>query len=186
VSQVRAFAKLAVPLAALAVLAIAPSAVADTSMPRDWVPASALVPYHATADRLQNVATQPNSDYGLVTVNGIGCIADPAGTGAMGYHYADIGLIFDHGTLDASAPEAVVYAPTQGGDTQVVALEYIVPQADWDATHSSAPELFPGHQFMLTGAPNRFGLPAFYSQHVWVGRGNPLGNLAMWNPAIHC
>lgn len=133
------------------------------------------------------MATEAGSSYGLVVdLNGISCIADPAGAGAMGYHCADGGLIFDHGVLDAAAPEAVVYAPTQGGIKQVVALEYIAPQGDWDPTHASAPELFPGHPFMLTTATNRFGLPAFYSQHIWVGRGNPLGNLSMWNPAIHC
>ena len=183
----RILTKLVLPTVALALLAIAPDASAAPSMPRDWVPANELSQYRAVADQLQGVSTQPGSNYGLVTdVNGISCIADPAGSGAMGYHYADIGLIFDNGVLDASAPEAVVYAPTQGGNKQVVALEYIVPEADWDATHSSPPSLFAGHPFMMTEAPNRFGLPAFYSQHVWVGRGNPLGNLAMWNPAIHC
>jgi hypothetical protein len=183
----RTLTKVGVALAALAVLATAPTATATPSIPRDQVPATELAPYRAVADRLQGVATDPGSGYGLVTdLAGISCIADPAGSGAMGYHYANGALIFDNGVLDAAAPEAVVYAPTQGGNTQVVALEYILPRADWDAQHASAPELFPGHPFMLTEAGNRFGLPAFYSQHVWVGRGNPLGNLAMWNPAIHC
>lgn len=183
----RTLTKLAIPLAAVAVLTIAPSATVATPMQRDSVPASQLAPYRTVADRLQNVSTDPSSGYGLVTdLNGISCIADPAGTGAMGYHYGNGGLIFDDGQLDAATPEAVVYAPTQGGTKQVVALEYIVPKEAWDAHHASAPELFAGHEFMVTQAPNRFGLPAFYSQHVWVGRGNPLGNLAMWNPAIHC
>jgi hypothetical protein len=181
----RTFSKLAIPLAALAVVALAPSTAVAASMPRDWVPANQLAPYLAVADRLQNASTDPGRVL-VIDVNGISCIADPAGTGAMGYHYANIPLIFDGGVLDASAPEAVVYAPTQGGTKQIVALEYIVVASDWDAQHASAPELFAGHPFMLTAFPNRFGLPAFYSQHVWVGRGNPLGNLAMWNPAIHC
>jgi len=167
--------------------AAAPDAMDHMSTGREWVPANQLVPYRAVADRLQGVATDPNSGFGLVTdLNGISCIADPAGSGAMGFHYADGSRIFDGGVLDRSAPEAVVYAPNNGGNTHVVALEYIVPQADWDATHTSPPELFPRHEFVLTPAGNRFGLPAFYSQHVWIGRGNPLGNLAMWNPAIHC
>ena len=183
----RMLTKLVLPTVALAVVALAPDATAAPAMGRDWVPASQLAPYRAIADRLQGVSTQPGSNYGLVIDRaGISCIADPAGSGAMGYHYANLGLIFDNGGLDASTPEAVVYAPTPDGNKQVVALEYIVPQGDWDAHHASAPELFPGHPFMFTGGDNRFGLPAFYSQHVWVGRGNPLGNLAMWNPAIHC
>ena len=41
-------------------------------------------------------------------------------------------------------------------------------------------------RFLPSGGDNRFGLPAYYSQHIWVGKGNPAGNLAMWNPAVHC
>src|SRR5882757_7458591 len=130
----RTLTKLAAPLAAVAVLAVAPSATMAAPTQRDAVSANQLAPYYAIADRLQNVSTEPGSGYGLVTdLNGISCIADPAGTGAMGYHYANGGLIFDGGALTAAFPEAVVYAPTQGGGKQVVALEYIVPKADWDA-----------------------------------------------------
>jgi hypothetical protein len=69
----------------VAVLAVAPSTTVATPMQRDSVPAGRLAPYRAIADRLQDVATDPTSNYGLVTdVNGISCIADPAGSGAMG------------------------------------------------------------------------------------------------------
>jgi hypothetical protein len=38
----------------------------------------------------------------------------------------------------------------------------------------------------VTKAPNRFGLPAFYSLHVWVWKHSPAGMFAMWNPTVHC
>jgi hypothetical protein len=34
----------------------------------------------------------------------------------------------------------------------------------------------------VTTAPNRYGLPAFYSLHAWVWKPNPAGQYAMWNP----
>ncbi len=173
----------AMPFAALA-LAVGTAPAAAGPAPghgTDWVPGSALQPYRSIAQPYKFTAP---AGYGAITDNqGISCIADPAGTGAMGIHYVNPGVLLD-GQIDRARPEAFVYAPDGAG--KLVALEYIVFKADWDATHSSPPELFPGHPFMTTGAPNRFDLPAFYSQHVWIGRGNPNGNLAMWNPAVHC
>ncbi|MDT4923449.1 MAG: hypothetical protein QOG01_1162 [Pseudonocardiales bacterium] len=163
-----------------AVLVAAPNAGA-ASMPRESVPESAFTSYRAMSAPYRVTAPQ---GYGAITDNqGISCIADPAGTGAMGVHYVNVGYLLD-GTIDAAHPEAFVYAPD--GSQHLVALEYIVFQADWDATHSAPPELFAGHPFMETGAGNRFDLPPYYSQHVWLWRGNANGNLAMWNPAVHC
>jgi hypothetical protein len=150
-------------------------------MRRDSVPGAALKPYRALAAPFKRIAP---AGYGAITDNqGISCIADPGGTGAMGIHFVNPDVLTD-GQLDPDHPEAFVYAPGPAG--KLVALEYIVFKDAWDATHSAPPELFHGHPFMTTGAPNRFDLPAFYSQHVWIGRGNPHGNLAMWNPAVHC
>jgi hypothetical protein len=166
-------------LAVTLVLGVAPA----SAMPmtgREAVPGSALVPYRAMAAPYKHTAP---AGYGAITdLAGISCIADPAGTGAMGVHWLDGANLFD-GQIDPARPEAFVYAP---GGGKLVALEYIVIKSAWDETHSGAPELFAGHPFMTTDAGNRFGLPAYYSQHVWIGRGNPLGNLWMWNPAVHC
>jgi hypothetical protein len=68
---------------------------------------------------------------------------------------------------------------------RLVAVEYIAFQGPWDATHDMAPMLF-GQMFMLTTAPNRFGLPPFYSLHAWVWKNNPSGTFSMWNPTVHC
>jgi len=116
-------------------------------------------------------------------VNGIACIAQP-GMGAMGIHYVNAALVADP-AIDATRPEAVLYAPGPHGKLTLVAVEYIVTKAAWDATHTAPPRLF-GHTFMLTTAPNRFGLPDFYSLHVWIWKNNPAGTFMMWNPAVHC
>ena len=122
--------------------------------------------------------------YGLVKdVKGLACIADPA-AGAMGEHYVRPDLLKD-GTVDVRRPEALVYEPLRGGARRLVAAEYIVLQKAWDARHAMAPMLF-GRMFMRTPAPNRFGLPAFYSLHAWVWKSNPAGALSMWNPAVTC
>jgi hypothetical protein len=82
-------------------------------------------------------------------------------------------------------PKRFVYEPMPNGRLRLVALEYIVFQAAWDAEHSSPPELF-GHTFMLVPAPNRFGIPAFYQLHAWIWKDNPSGMFEMWNPRVHC
>ena len=170
-------------LLGVAALVSTPSAFAATGMDREWVNGNALVAYRAVAAQFADPAAAEAAGYGLIHDNaGIYCIADPAGTGAMGYHWVNLANLFD-GQLDPNAPEAIVYERHPDGSFHLVALEYIVTQEAWGP---DAPELFPGHMFMATGADNRFGLPAYYSQHIWVGKGNPAGNLAMWNPAVHC
>jgi hypothetical protein len=155
------------------------------SMSADRVPDDALDPYRTFFKQFRSTAFAESKQYGAITDNkGISCIADPGGSGAMGIHYVN-GAELTDGQIDAQEPEAFVYAPGKHG-RHLVALEYIVFQDAWDASHTERPALFPGHPFMLTPAGNRFDLPAFYSQHVWIGRSNPLGNLAMWNPRVHC
>jgi hypothetical protein len=172
---------MATGVAAVSIMLVAPSAHAATSM-RDWVPENQLAPYRAMAAQYAD-PSQLGSGWGeVIDENGISCIADPAGTGAMGIHFANGARVTD-GVIDASQPEAAVYEPRADGSLHLVAFEYIVFVGDFGNT---PPELFPGHPFMYTGAPNRFRLPAFWSQHVWIGKGNPNGNLAMWNPNVKC
>ena len=99
----------------------------------------------------------------------------------MGVHQVNTSLL--DGTIDATAPEALVYEPRNDGSLKLVALEYVVFQADWKG--SSPPELF-GKTFVLIPSPNRFGLPAFYALHAWLWKPNPSGLLATWNPNVTC
>ena len=132
----------------------------------------------------------------LADTAGITCIAEP-GMGAMGVHYVKDDLVEDP-AIDAKEPEALVYAPDGHGGLHLAALEYVVIQGDWNAhqippaslsvrTHESiAPPMLFGHEFNFTDAPNRYGLPPFYSLHVWLWKDNPAGTLEMWNPSVHC
>jgi hypothetical protein len=118
----------------------------------------------------------------VVDLNKITCIAEP-GEGAMGVHYLNQGLLDD--SVSATSPELVIYEPREHGKPQLVGLEYLTIKSVWDASHSSPPSLY-GHEFMETGADNRFGLPPYYSLHAWIWKHNPSGMFAMWNPKVHC
>ncbi len=114
---------------------------------------------------------------------GIACIADPS-MGAMGIHYVNSTRV-GNPSIVPTKPEAVLYAPGRDGRLHLAAVEYIVVKAAWDATHKGRPRLF-GHKFNLTAEPNRFGLPTFYSLHVWAFKHNPAGTFQMFNPSVHC
>ena len=43
-----------------------------------------------------------------------------------------------------------------------------------------------GQLFHLFESPNRFGLPAFYTLHVWAWKDNPNGTFVNWNPDVSC
>jgi len=114
---------------------------------------------------------------------GISCVDQP-GEGGMGVHYVNGALVGD-GKVNAETPDVLVYEPRADGRERLVALEYVVFQADWDATHSSPPRLF-GQEFELATADNRYGLPPFYELHVWLWKFNPSGLFDDWNPRVHC
>jgi hypothetical protein len=115
---------------------------------------------------------------------GIACIDQP-GVGAMGVHFVNGGYVGD-AVLDPTRPEALVYEPKRNGGYKLVALEYIVFKDAWEAAGHSAPPTLFGQELLLTPAPNRFGIPAFYALHAWLYRGNPLGQLTPWNPRVDC
>jgi hypothetical protein len=113
------------------------------------------------------------------------CVSGPD-TGAMGVH-----LVFptrlDHVVLDASQPQALIYEPTSNGAMRLVGVEFIVTASLW-AAHNPAPAVpaLEGNLLNYIGAPNRFGLPAFYELHVWAWERNPRGTLADWNTHVTC
>jgi hypothetical protein len=131
------------------------------------------------------LAAAEDAGYGLLhDTAGLTCIAMP-GAGGMGVHWVNGPLVADP-TLDPAHPQALVYAPDHDGTLRLAALEFIVDQAAWDTTHPHRPQLFRNAPFDLTTAPNRYGLPPFYSQHVWLWKPNPAGLLAMYNPHFTC
>jgi len=147
-------------------------------------PDDALGAVRAATAKFHSIAVAEKNGYALLTeAQGIACI-DMPGMGGMGVHWANGALVGDE-KIDATHPEAMVYAPRRDGTLKLAAVEYVVLQADWDATHHQPPKLF-GHTFNVTTAPNRFGLPPFYSLHAWVWQHNPAGRFAMWNPDVTC
>ena len=101
----------------------------------------------------------------------------------MGIHFANGELVGD-GKLDVQHPEALLYEP-KDGKLQLVGVEYVVPADAWNEKNPAPPVLM-GQLFNFVGAPNRFGLPAFYELHVWAWKSNPAGMFADWNPRVSC
>jgi hypothetical protein len=167
-------------------LAAVTVAVLATSMPASAHRArrDSLDPVRIATARYFDLDVAQNAGYGLLKdAAGIACIANP-GVGAMGVHYAN-GALLEAGVIDAAKPQVLVYAPQEDGSLRLAAVEYVVLQSTWEASHQAPPELF-GETFMLTPAGNRYGLPAFYSMHAWAWERNSRGPLSMWNPRVHC
>lgn len=136
-----------------------------------------------------DTAVAAGYDFELPDTSGETCIAnlDDPSQGAMGVHMVNLGLL--DATLDPTQPEALVYEKRNDGTLKLVALEYVVFQAAWEAEHGagSRPSLF-GVEF----DPNpgtRFGLPPFFALHAWIWKPNPTpltGIFAAWNPRVAC
>jgi len=118
------------------------------------------------------------ADISVATAEGyapIPCVSGPAG-GAMGVHFVNASRIED-GVINIARPEAVMYEPQPDGTMKLVAVEYIT---------TKGPANLEGHLFGFLGAPNRYGLPAFYQLHVWAWQDNPVGTFADMNPTVSC
>ena len=111
-----------------------------------------------------------------------GCVSGPEG-GAMGVHFVNGALVGD-GEVDAAAPEALMYE-WRDGRPRLVGVEFVVLAEAWNAKNP-APPVLGGQLFTYTGAPNRYGIPAFYALHVWAWRENPDGVFADFNRAVSC
>ena len=132
-----------------------------------------------STERFRDVAVAEAEGYGLL----FGCVSGPD-VGAMGLHYVNLPLVFD-GELEATRPEIVIYEQLPNGGLKITGADYLVLADAWHANHSGPPELL-GQLFHLFEAPNRFGLPAFYTLHVWAWKENPSGTFVNWHPNVSC
>ena len=114
---------------------------------------------------------------GYDLVNGLDYCFDNPGVGGMGFHYINTDLLDT--SVDLLHPEAMVYTPSPNG-LQLGAVEYIVPQAAWDATGSEEPPMLLGHHLHLNEA---LGV---YVLHAWIWKNNPAGIFEDWNPKVSC
>ncbi|MGH9139888.1 MAG: hypothetical protein ACRD2I_01970 [Vicinamibacterales bacterium] len=111
------------------------------------------------------------------------CVSGP-NEGAMGVHFVNPLLVPD-GKLDPQKPEALVYE-SRNGRLRLVAAEFIVFKADWEAQGNKQPPALFGQLLNFIAAPNRFGNPDFYEVHVWAWKDNPFGTFVDWNPRVSC
>ena len=130
-------------------------------------------------ERFKDVRVAEAEGYALQ----FGCVSG-SDEGAMGLHYIN-GALVSSGVLDATRPQIVIYEMTPTGELQLIGADFLVFADAWHATHSGPPELM-GQLFHLFDSPNRFGLPAFYTLHVWAWKENPKGAFVNWHPGVSC
>jgi hypothetical protein len=132
-----------------------------------------------STERFKDVSVAESEGYTLQ----FGCVSGEA-SGAMGLHYVN-GAIVNSGVLDVAHPQIVIYEATPSGGLQLIGADYLLFAEAWNKKNSGPPQLM-GQLFHLFDAPNRFGLPAFYTLHVWAWKENPNGAFVNWHPNVSC
>jgi len=112
------------------------------------------------------------------------CVSGPD-AGAMGVHFVRLDRVTTL-VLDAEQPQALIYEPMADGAMRLVGVEFIVLDANWSAAHPGTVPALEGNLLNFVGAPNRYGLPAFWEIHVWAWEQNPKGSYADWNTDVTC
>jgi hypothetical protein len=152
---------------AVAMVAVPVTALADGQSDLAGVRAMTAQYHRAEAAQAAGWNLQPGLDE---------CVELP-GVGGMGYHFVNPALLFDT-ELDPLYPEALVYAPGPNGQFMLVAVEYIVPAALWDAGQGLPSVL--GHDLLYNPHLD------LYTLHVWIWKHNPAGMFEDWNPTVSC
>lgn len=137
--------------------------------------------------RIVRESTQRFKDVSVAEAEGytlqFGCVSGPD-SGAMGLHYVN-GNLVSQGILDPTRPQIVIYEPTPDGHLRLIGADFLLFADQWNAKNSAPPQLM-GQLFHLFDSPNRFGLPAFYTLHVWAWKDNPNGAFVNWHPNVNC
>jgi hypothetical protein len=132
-------------------------------------------------ERFKDVAVAENEEYQLL----FGCVTDDD-KGAMGLHWVNLPLVFDGGELDPTRPEIILYEPLPSGRLRITGADFLVIAKDWDDAHPGNPPQLMGQLFHRFESPNRFGLPAFYTLHVWAWKESPSGTFVNWHDNVSC
>ncbi|HTP34231.1 MAG TPA: hypothetical protein VMJ75_18765 [Candidatus Acidoferrales bacterium] len=133
----------------------------------------------AATERYKDVKVAEAQGYALQ----FGCVTG-SDSGAMGLHYVNAALV-NSGILDPTRPQIVIYEPMPDGSLKLIGADFLVLADAWNTSHSSPPQLM-GQLFHLFDSPNRFGLPAFFTLHVWAWKENPNGAFVNWHPNVSC
>jgi hypothetical protein len=131
-------------------------------------------------ERFRDPADAEHAGYNLL----FGCVSGPD-AGAMGLHYVNLDLVGD-AELDPSRPEIVIYEPLPGGRQRLIGADFLVFADVWHAANGARTPELEGQLLHLFESPNRFGLPAFYTLHVWAWKDNPTGMFVNWHSKVSC
>lgn len=132
-----------------------------------------------STERFKDVRVAEAEGYAL----NFGCVTGPD-SGAMGLHYVN-GDILSTNELDPTKPQIVIYEPQPDGSLKLIGADFLVFADAWDKKKQGPPQLM-GQLFHYFESPNRFGLPPFYTLHVWAWKDNPNGAFVNWHPNVSC
>ena len=130
-------------------------------------------------ERFKDVSVAEAEGYALM----FGCVSGPD-WGAMGLHYVNLALVVD-GVLDPTRPEIVIYEPGPNGRPRLIGADFLVFADEWHKNNQATPQLM-GQLLHYFESPNRFGLPNFYTLHVWAWKDNPGGAFSNWHTKVSC
>ena len=133
-----------------------------------------------STERFRDVAAAEAEGYRLM----FGCVSGPE-YGAMGLHYVNLPLVVD-GELDPTRPEIVIYEPTPNGRPRLIGADFLIFADAWHAKNPTTTPQLMGQLLHFFEAPNRFGLPPFYTLHVWAWKENPTGMFVNWHAKVSC
>ena len=131
-------------------------------------------------EKYKDVAVAEADKYQLA----FGCVSGPD-YGAMGLHYVNFPLAMDD-ELDVAKPEIVIYEPQPNGKPKLIGADYLMFAEAWHAKHKDETPKLGGQLMHLIEAPNRYGLPAFYTLHVWAWKESSTGPFVNWHPNVSC
>jgi hypothetical protein len=131
-------------------------------------------------ERFKDVRVAENDGYRLE----FGCVSGDD-FGAMGLHYVNDTLV-GNGIVDVNRPQIILYEAQPDGSVKLTGADYLVIASAWDEKHPGVSPQLMGQIFHYFSSPNRFGLPAFYTLHVWAWKENPKGAFVNWHPNVSC
>jgi hypothetical protein len=133
-----------------------------------------------STERFRDVSIAEAEGYKLM----FGCVSGPD-YGAMGLHYVNLPLVLD-GELDPTRPEIIIYEPTANGRPKITGADFLIFADAWHARNPDTTPQLMGQLLHFFEAPNRFGLPPFYTLHVWAWKENPTGAFVNWHSKVSC
>ncbi|MER5934813.1 hypothetical protein [Streptomyces sp. NPDC002054] len=111
------------------------------------------------------------------------CVADRAGSGALGYPHFNHAL---DNSVDPAKPAALFYEDDGKGGKRLVGVQWVVYDRDQNtATDEDRPTLF-GTPFKGPNRGNFPGQPVHYALHLWLWKENPKGLHQTFNPSVTC